>query len=125
VGHICLNTLVLWQMNPKIMFSDSINTGLNKVTIEFYFLSSNTLRNQINFWTSEKFAVKHWVALWEQILGWEKCLMPAVPVSREVEIRKPWLEGSQFKAISVKIVVWSQLNKQVSFGGSFLCFQLY
>jgi hypothetical protein len=50
-GHICLNAnaLVLLQMNPKIMFSDSINTVINTVYIELYPFSSNTLRNQYNF----------------------------------------------------------------------------
>jgi hypothetical protein len=47
-------------------------------------------------------------------------LMPAVPVSGEVEIRKP-----QFKATPRKILVRTHVNKQISFDGALLHSQLH
>jgi hypothetical protein len=76
-------------MNLKIMLSDSINTVISIVSTEFYPFSSNTVRSQYNFWTSEKFACKALRCTMEADLGLRKYLTPAVPVSGEVEFRKP------------------------------------
>jgi hypothetical protein len=48
-------------------------------------------------------------------MGWAKWLMPAIPVSGEVEIRKPQLEGSQFKATPGKILVRTQCEQTNQF----------